>query len=175
MNISCSCLAPRCGSPLAQRQAAAAGFRRCLGIAPRGAGLKVGAYPVKGIQMITPLYAAAIALIYIWLSIRVIACRRQHGVSLGDAENPHLRRRIRGHANCAEYAPIGLLLLLMLELQAAPGLLVHAIGLLLLAGRALHGWAFAFDRQWIFGRKNGMVLTFAAIVLGALANVIYAI
>ena len=123
--------------------------------------------------MITPLYASVIALIYIWLSVRVITYRRQEGVSLGDADNAHLRRRIRGHANCAEYAPIGVLLLLMLELQSAPGLLVHVLGLLLLAGRALHGWAFAFDRQWIFGRKNGMALTFAAIVFGALANLVF--
>lgn len=125
--------------------------------------------------MITPIYASLIAVIYIWLSIRVIAYRRSQGVSLGDADDPNLRRRIRGHANCAEYAPIGLLLVLMLELQAAPGWLVHVLALTLLVGRALHGWAFAHDRQWIFGRKNGMILTFLAILATAIANLIYAV
>lgn len=122
----------------------------------------------------TPVYGALLALFFVFLSARVILYRRGHGVSLGDADDPHLRRRIRGQANCAEYASIGLLLLLMMELQGAHGVLFHATALIFLAGRLLHGAAFSRDRQWIFGRFYGMALTFAGIILAALANLVLA-
>ena len=121
--------------------------------------------------MITPIYAGLIALIFVALSVQVIRARRHHRVSLGDNENPDLLRRVRGQANCAEYAPIGLLLLLMLELQSGASVLIHAVGLMLLAGRALHGFALSGTQQWILGRQWGMLLTFVALIIGAVANI----
>ena len=62
---------------------------------------------------ITPLYAGLIALLFIFLSYRVIKVRRGDRISLGDGENPDMAYRIRAQANCAEYAPLGLILLAM--------------------------------------------------------------
>jgi len=122
--------------------------------------------------VISLLYACLIALLFVALSARVIAYRRQAGISLGDAENPHMRRRIRAQANCAEYAPIGLLLLFMLETQGASAAMLHLLGATLFAGRFLHGSALSSDRQWIFGRQAGMLLTFAMIVIAAVYGLI---
>ena len=117
---------------------------------------------------ITPIYAALLALLYVWLSARVIGGRFKYKTSLGDAGQPELLTRIRGQANCAEYAPIGLILLLLAELQGAPAMAVHVLGLMLMAGRVLHAVAFMSDVPRQSLRGPGMILTFAMIVFAAL-------
>ena len=61
---------------------------------------------------ITLLYAGLLAIWFLVLSIRVIQGRMGPGnPSLGDGGNPVMLRRIRGHANFAEYVPLILLLM----------------------------------------------------------------
>ena len=117
---------------------------------------------------ITPIYAALITLIYFTLSWRVIRYRRANLLSLGDSGDKNLLKRMRTQANCAEYAPLGLIVILLVELQGAPGIAVHGLGLLLLAGRIVHPLGFAVTPQKIILRQIGMMLTFACLLLGAL-------
>lgn len=117
---------------------------------------------------ITPVYAALITLIYFTLSWRVISYRRANLLSLGDSGDKNLLKRMRTQANCAEYAPLGLVLILLVELQGAPGIAVHGLGLLLLAGRIIHPLGFAVTPQKIILRQIGMALTFACLLLAAL-------
>lgn len=118
---------------------------------------------------ITPFYAGLLALWFLVLSLRVVAGRFK-GPGLGDGGDPGMLRVIRGHANFAEYVPLILLLLAMLEMggTTAPWLL-HTLGAALLAGRLLHGFALSFSEQFVFGRSAGILLTFLALALaGAL-------
>ena len=62
-------------------------------------------------------YAAALALLYIGLSARVISGRGLHRINLGSGGIDDMERRIRMHGNFAEYVPLTLLLLLMDELR----------------------------------------------------------
>ncbi|SEK40256.1 hypothetical protein SAMN05443999_101360 [Roseovarius azorensis] len=124
---------------------------------------------------ITPLYAGLIGLLFVLLSVRVIAARGATQVSLGDGGERMLVKRIRVQGNCAEYAPIGLLLLAMAELQGAPGWVVHLLGLSLLAGRVLHAIGLGRTPQITIFRRAGMVLTFAMITFAALANIGHAL
>ena len=55
---------------------------------------------------VTSLYAGLLALLYLYLTSRVIRFRRGRRVDMGDAGDPLLQRYIRAHANFAEYAPI---------------------------------------------------------------------
>ena len=80
---------------------------------------------------ITSLYIGLLALIFLALSYRMIFFRRANKVSLGDADSKDLRQRVRGQANFAEYTPIGLIILAFVELQSAPDIAVHALGLML--------------------------------------------
>ena len=117
---------------------------------------------------ITAIYASVLALLYIWLSTRVIGYRRSNRISLGDKNDPELRQRIRAHSNCAEYAPIGVILLLLLELQGLPALAVHASGLCLLIGRAAHAIGLQ-PHPMNFGlRTIGMALTLTQLAGSAL-------
>ena len=91
------------------------------------------AYPA-----LTGLYAALLALVFAGLSIWVIAGRAKHRVHHGDGGNDDLNRRIRAHANFAEYVPMILLLVALLEAGGAGRGTVHALLLPLLAARLMH-------------------------------------
>ncbi len=115
----------------------------------------------------TALYAGLLGLIYFFLSTMVIRGRRQHGVSMLDGGNKDFARTIRGHGNFAEYVPIILILIGISEFSGSSLVIVHAIGLMLLVGRIAHAWAFLYGPN-IFARQVGMLLTFGALVVGAM-------
>ncbi len=116
---------------------------------------------------VTGLYAAALTAVYLVLTARVILYRRGARVSLGDGDDPVLRARIRAHGNFAEFAPLGLMLLLIAEVQATSAVWLHLAGGLLLAGRLLHGVNFSFGLRRMQLRVGGMLLTLLALGLGA--------
>jgi len=125
--------------------------------------------------MITALYAGPIALLLLVLSARVITYRRANRLGLGDHGNNSLLKRMRAQANCAEYAPIGILMMALVELQDAPALLVHVIGLLLLIGRLMHGYGFSASPPKMNLRVGGMVLTLTSIALAAVCGMAFAL
>lgn len=118
---------------------------------------------------VTPAYAAVLGLIFVALSVRTIRMRRRHRVAVGDGGNAELRRAMRVHANFAEYVPLALLLIFFVEHDGAKTLLVHALGIALLAGRLLHAWGVSQEPENFRYRVSGMVLTFGTIITAALA------
>lgn len=124
---------------------------------------------------ITAFHAALLALLYLLLSARVILYRRARGLSLGDEGDRVLLQRIRAQGNFAEYAPFGLLLLALTESQGAPALALHGLGLMLLAGRALHAWAFSRTPIPMAGRVGGMALTLTMIGVTALGLLLHGV
>ena len=116
----------------------------------------------------TPLYAGLLVALYLVLTFRIILYRRRQRVDMGDADQLLLRRYVRAHANFAEYAPLGLLLLALLELGVWPFWLIHLLGLLLLAGRLAHAWAFSTEALRAPPRVVGMVLTVAMLAIAGL-------
>lgn len=66
-------------------------------------------------MIVTITTAGLCGLILMALSIRVIAVRGSAKVSLGDGGDPLLLSRIRAHANFAEYVPIILILMGLIE------------------------------------------------------------
>ena len=119
-------------------------------------------------MVVTPLYAGLLVLWSLVLSMRVVQHRRRAKVSLGNGGDPALLQVIRGHANFAEYVPLALLLLIILELSRFSIYVIHALGAALLVARLLHGYALAFSAEWRFGRYWGTVLTFVILILEAI-------
>ena len=103
--------------------------------------------------------------------MNVIKYRRSESVSLGDAGNEKLQRAMRGQANLSEYAPMGLLLILLAELQNANGIALMILAALFVVGRLLHGYAFGIVEKSIFGRYWGMMATFIGIAGLAVLNI----
>ena len=117
---------------------------------------------------VTALYAALLALLLVYLSARVIGRRRALRIGMGEGDDPLLARWIRAQANLAEYAPLGLLLLLILELGGWTPWVLHLLGLLLVAGRCAHAFAFTFVEPRPRARILGMALTLTSIGLSSL-------
>ena len=118
-------------------------------------------------RVVTPLYAALLALWFLVLTLRVLQYRRATRVSLGDGGDPLMRRAIRAHANFAEYVPLALVLLLVIELSRFSIYLVHALGVTLLVARLLHGYALGFTAEFRFGRVWGAALTLIVLMIEA--------
>lgn len=121
-------------------------------------------------MMVTPIYAALAAFFFMFLSFRVIRIRRAERVGLGDGNNRALRRAIRVQGNFAEYAPLALLLMALVEMQGAPLWALNLLGTAILAGRVIHVLGFGREPEWLRLRVAGMVITFCAITAAALAN-----
>jgi uncharacterized membrane protein YecN with MAPEG domain len=121
---------------------------------------------------VTMLYAGLCAGLLFALSVRVIRKRRQLSVSVGDAGDEEMTRRIRAQANFSEYVPIALLLILLLELAGTPAALLHLLGIVLLVGRLLHAWSLTVRSGR--ARVAGMTMTFAVLVTAGALNVVAA-
>lgn len=125
--------------------------------------------------VITPIYAALLTLLLIVLSARVILARRRIGASLGDKGDAPLEKAIRAQGNLTEYAPFGLILMALLELQSAPALPLHGLGLLLVVGRLTHAVALSRTPQIMQMRIAGMVMTLTMLALAALWTLLRAV
>lgn len=76
---------------------------------------------------ITSAYLGILALLYAVLGLQVSRLRRGNRVLFGDGDNIKLRSAIRAHANFAEYVPIIVLMVAMLEMSGMPAARVHLL------------------------------------------------
>ncbi|MDF3126372.1 MAPEG family protein [Rheinheimera sp. 1928-s] len=116
---------------------------------------------------ITSFYAAILALIYVVLAILVIRQRFKCRVGLGTGKEPQLLQTVRMHGNFAEYVPLLLILVALLELQQSPVWQLHLVAGLTLAGRVLHAVGLWLSSGTSVPRFVGMISTFAALIVGA--------
>ena len=122
--------------------------------------------------MITPLYAALLALIFVGLSFRTLLLRRKLGIPIGAGDNPVLARAIRAHANFAEYVPIALLLIIFVEGRTGAGMLVHGLCIALTVGRIIHAYGVSQVKENLRLRISGMILTLGTIIYAALRLIV---
>ena len=119
--------------------------------------------------MIIAFWTLPLALIFLWLSLRVIRYRRAERIPLGSGGNAALERAVRAHANFAEFVPFAVLLLLLAEWGGAWPWLLHALGALLVAARLSHGIGIVQEPEDFRLRVFGMMGTFGVIAFVALA------
>jgi uncharacterized membrane protein YecN with MAPEG domain len=117
--------------------------------------------------MITALYAAALAVMYVGLAFTVVRQRFKLRIGLGDGQQPELIKAIRIHGNFAEYVPLLLVIMLIAEQQHVAGWQLHVLGGLTLGGRLLHLVGLLQTSGTSIPRVLGMVATFTALLLGA--------
>ena len=127
------------------------------------------------LRLVTPVYAGLLGLLLVWLSANVIRHRLRARVSVGDGDDRALYKAMRVQANFAEYAPMGLILLALAELQGAPGWVVHLLGAMLVLGRVLQAWGYGAAPQVVWARQGGMMLTFTMLAVAALACLAHAL
>ena len=111
---------------------------------------------------ITGFYLAILALIFLVLGLQVSRLRRGNRVLFGDGDNRELRSAIRAHANFAEYVPIIVLMVALLETSGLPALLVarliHPLGM----------YVGPRTRQFQICRVGGISLTLVVLLAAAI-------
>ncbi|MBD2771935.1 MAPEG family protein [Iningainema tapete] len=84
-----------------------------------------------------------------------------------------LQRKVRAHGNFAEYVPLGLLLIIALELMHSPTRLVWLLGSTFTVARIAHAYGLIKTYGPSVGRASGFFLTWFVYVVGASACVYY--
>jgi uncharacterized protein len=118
---------------------------------------------------ITALYAGLLMPLFVVLSVRVILQRRDARVALGDGGDASLLRVMRVHANFAEYVPLTLVLMALAESLRTSVLLLHAMGIALVAGRAIHAIGVSQVREAFALRVTGVATTLTVMIVAGVA------
>lgn len=111
----------------------------------------------------------AAALVNLWLGVRVSQVRRAEKIWVGDGGSARLATRMRAQLNFAEYTPIVLLLIALVEFGAGTTLVLWAAAAVFVLGRLLH--PIGMD-GWLPGRMIGAITTML-VLLGLALYAIY--
>jgi uncharacterized membrane protein YecN with MAPEG domain len=116
---------------------------------------------------ILSLYAGLFAIFFVILSILTIRQRRKLKIGLGDGGNDQMFRAVRVHSNFAEYVPLSLILIFLVESRGAEDWLVHSLCLGLLIGRIFHAFGVSQTKENFVFRVTGMAMTLTSILSSA--------
>lgn len=117
---------------------------------------------------ITVIYLPVFGIVFAILSVRTLLLRRSLQTAIGDGKNIRLKRAIRVHANFAEYVPIALLLIFVLEQKTDYTIGIHILCLALLLGRCIHAFGVSQTGENFSFRVTGMALTLMTIISASL-------
>ena len=113
---------------------------------------------------ITALWAGLLGVLMLLLATRVVRARVTENVIFGDGGNAVLLQHVRVHGNFVEYVPLGLVLILILELNGTPALTLNLLGGGLFAARLLHAFGLSRTTGTSFGRFVGTVGTWLVLL-----------
>jgi len=113
--------------------------------------------------------AGAAALLNFWLGLRIARLRISEKILVGDGGNPRMVARMRAQLNFAEYAPLVLILITLVELARGTQAWLWGAAFLFIIGRVLH--AFGME-GWRPGRMIGIASTMLT-MLGLAAYAVY--
>ena len=120
---------------------------------------------------ITALYAALLVAIFVVLTARVGAQRRRVGASILDGGDMELALAMRKHGNFAEFVPLALVLMGLVEANGGNATFLHVTGIVLVLSRIAHPLGLRNDRASTPGRiagAGGTVLMILALGVVAL-------
>jgi uncharacterized protein len=121
----------------------------------------------------TTVTTALMALMLFALSGRVLFLRVRLRQALGDGGHALLTRAVRVQANFAEHVPMALLLLLLLEWQGLPAMLLQLDAGLLVLARTVHAYGVSRIEERLVWRILGTGITLALLSLGAVLLVVW--
>jgi uncharacterized membrane protein YecN with MAPEG domain len=121
---------------------------------------------------ITGLYVALALVLVVVLSVRVVMRRMTTHIGLGDGDDKELRKRIRAHGNAVEYLPLGLLALLLLDLDGTSPMLLHACGSVFIFARVVHAFGLSRTGGTSPERFTGTTLTLLVLLAMAILLIV---
>lgn len=117
---------------------------------------------------VTGVFAAVLGILMLVLSAYVVKFRMKYKKVMGVTDNPDFQAAVRAHGNLVEYAPIGLIMLGIAEMNGVASGLIYWTGMSLVVGRLLHAWGMINGHgEEHKARALGMVLTWVAMLAAA--------
>jgi uncharacterized membrane protein YecN with MAPEG domain len=113
------------------------------------------------------LWVGLSLLLLLVLSARISLGRRRLRVSTGDGGHAELTASTRAFGNAIEYLPVALVALAVIAVFYSAAV-IHVLGATFFAGRVLHAWGMASDKQPAPARLFGMVLTYLPLLASGL-------
>lgn len=115
----------------------------------------------------TLVFAALFGILHVIFSLRVGLYRFNSKISLGDGGDKQLRNLIRGHGNFTENVPIGLLLLVLNDLNGLNDIALISLAAIFLVSRIIH-YTMIVSRSFpIWLRPLSMLGTYGTILISA--------
>lgn len=121
------------------------------------------------------VYAGLNILINLFLAYRVSANRVRSKVMTGTGSDEALYNASRAHIVNAEYTPIALIGLVVLNVLGASIYVMHIVGLTLTIGRILHAIGVSRTGESTPPRLVGTVLTWIALLVAGIGCLWYAL
>jgi uncharacterized protein len=116
-------------------------------------------------------FAAGAALINLWLGIRCGSVRTKEKILHGDGGSVLLGRRMRAHANFAEFTPLVLILFVLVEWTLGTSIWLWGVAAVYLIARILHGIGMDKDGENL-PRMIGIIGTML-VTLGLAVTAVY--
>jgi len=120
----------------------------------------------------TFVFAAIFALLHVVFTLRVGAYRFSSKISLGDGGDKVLLKRVRGHANFVENVPLGLLLLLLNDLNGLGDRALLILGSVFLVARVVHYITIISRFFPVYFRPLSMLATMGVILTSGILLVL---
>jgi len=118
---------------------------------------------------VTGVFAAVLGILLLVLSVQVVKFRVKYKKTMGTTDDRDFEAAVRAHGNLIEYAPLGLIMLGIAELNGVAGGLIYWTGMALVVGRILHAWGIINGHgEEHKARAIGIVLTWLAILAAAI-------
>lgn len=115
---------------------------------------------------VTAVFAAVLGLLLLVLSLLVVRFRVKYRKGMGVTDDPAFEAAVRAHANLVEYAPMGLIMLAIAELNGVASSWIYWVGMGFVIGRILHAWGMINGRgNTHIARMAGILLTWVAILV----------
>jgi uncharacterized membrane protein YecN with MAPEG domain len=118
---------------------------------------------------ITLVLAGAAAIFLVLISFPIANRRRATKLSAGDGGDERFNRLIRAQANFAEYTPLAIIVIGLIEMNGFAPMFVCGLAAALAVGRLLH--LIGMVGPVLVARALGMILTFGVLLTGGAALV----
>jgi uncharacterized protein len=109
--------------------------------------------------IVTALYAGLLGLLAVVVAFPPGMLRGKLNIPVGDGGNPALLLAMRRHANFAEWVPLALILIALLELNGVSTRAIHSLGAALVVARVLHAIGLNSETVQSAGRGIGAMAT----------------
>lgn len=139
-----------------------------------GPGLTISDSSLGIVVPISLYYAGALGLLLVILTYNVLHHHVRARLETEEGTDDLDKRITRVHANFTEYAPIGLGLLIALDMTGPPAAIVHFAGTLFVAARYLHAFGYTKHPLASFGRIIGIQSTLLALAFMTAAVLLFA-